>query len=235
MLSKHCVSAKAFVLFWVIVFSAGCATAPKPVVPLVPGKEAETVQSPIAISVKNSGKSMGGRGYLIFKRPDRFHLAILSPFGLTLFEVFSEGERITCIVPSKNTAYSGTVAELPDRDGLRNWAMMRWAVDRPPPDGPVPGSRFHITPDGRKELVYYDGQGLLVRKVTEDGDQVVYRNYRNVNGVAFPDSIEIGNWRGDLVTITFDEPDVNEPVEASALTPNLEGVTVLPFTAFQGF
>ncbi|KAF0219588.1 MAG: hypothetical protein FD174_1843 [Geobacteraceae bacterium] len=226
---------KTCILISVIILAAGCATVPKPELLPTPGKEVETLQSPIVISVKTPERSMGGRGYLIFKHPDRFHLVILSPFGLTLFEVFSDGERITCAVPSKNTAYSGLVSELPDRGGMKSWGMMQWAVARPKVLGPVTGSRESVTPDGRKELVYFDEQGLLQRKVTEDGDQVVYLDYQSINGVAFPGTIELSNWRGDTVKITFDEPEINEPVEDSALAPDLDGMTVLPFTAFQGF
>lgn len=226
---------KTCIIITVISLAAGCATVPKPVLPPTPGKEVETLQSPIVISVKTPEKSTGGRGYLIFKHPDRFHLVILSPFGLTLFEVFSDGERITCIIPSKNSAYSGLISELPDRGGLRSWGMMRWVVARPKFFGPVTGSRESMTPDGRKELVYFDEQGFLQRKVTEDGDQVVYGDYRNVNGVAFPGTIELSDWRGNTVKITFDEPEVNEPVEDAALTPDMDGIAVLPFTEFKGF
>lgn len=226
---------KTFIVLFPLALAAGCATAPRPVATVVPGKEVETLQSPITISVKTAEKGMGGRGYLIFRRPDRFHLVLFSPFGLTLFEVFSDGDRLTCLIPSKNTAYSGLLSELPEQGGLRSWGMMRWAVERPRVTGPVTGSRECETADGRRELVYFGDQGLLQRKVTEDGDQVVYRDYRNINGVAFPFSIELSNWRGETVQITFDEPEVNTPVEDAALTPVLEGITVLPFSAFQGF
>jgi hypothetical protein len=213
----------------------GCAAAPRqPLTGLIPGKEVETLQSSISVSVKTPERSMGGHGFLIFKRPDRFHLAVLSPFGLTLVDIYSDGDRFTCVIPARQTAYSGRVSELPDRDGLKAWAMMRWVVERTP----VAGSalqRENVNGAGVRERLYYDGQGLLERKETEEGDRVVYRDYRNVDGVAVSESIELTNSRDDTVRVVFDEPEVNRPVEEEALSPHLEGIKVLPFTEFHGF
>lgn len=228
-------SVSRFFISVAILFFAGCATIQKPLSGVVPGREAETLQSSISISVKTADRSTGGRGYLIFKQPDRFHLAVLSPFGLTLLEVFSDSERFTCLIPSKQTAYSGLLSELPDRGGLKSLAMMKWVVERPPLTGPSSDAMEIAMADGRRERIYFDRNGLMQRKVTEDGDEVVYKDYQNVNGVAFPASIELGNRRGDTVRIVFDEPEINQAVEDAALTPNLQGITVLPLTDFKGF
>jgi YD repeat-containing protein len=213
---------------------AGCASLPKPLTGLEPGKEVETLQSSVSIAIKTAATSRGGRGYLLFKRPDRFHLAVLSPFGAPLLEVFSDGERFTCLVPAKKTAYSGPIAALPDREGLKAWAMMRWVVERTPVAGPAL-SRENVNRSGRRETLQYDEQGLLQRKVTEEGDQAVYRDYRNVNGVAFPAEIELSDLAGNVVKINFDEPEVNKPLDDAALTPDLAGMKVLPFAEFTGF
>ena len=224
----------ALLMGTVFLFS-GCAAHPRqPLTGLVPGKEVETLQAAIFISVKTPERSMGGRGFLIFKRPDRFHLAILSPFGLTLVDIYSDGDRFTCVIPSRQTAYSGRIAELPDRDGLKAWAMMRWVVERTPVAGPAL-ERENVNGAGVRERLYYDSQGLLERKETAEGDRVAYRDYRNVEGVAVPESIEISDSRDDAVRVVFEEPEVNRPVEDAALTPHLEGIKVLPFTDFRGF
>ena len=213
---------------------AACATAPKPASLPGPGKEVETLQSPVSIAVKSGGKSIGGRGYLVYRRPGRFHLVLLSPFGLTLFEVFTNGDRITCLIPSRDTAYTGSMAELPERSALKSWALMRWVAERPPAVDVVPGTRNCISPDGRRELVTYDDRGLVLTKEDEEGNRVTYRDYAGVNGVALPTTVELSDRRGNSVRIVFDEPEVNGPVEESALTPRLEGLTVLPLGAFQG-
>ena len=218
-----------------LLLLAGCAAPPKPTLTgLVPGRELDTLHSAVTISVKSADRSMGGRGFLVFKRPDRFHLAVLSPFGPTLADIYSDGEQFTCVIPARQTAYNGRIGELPDRDGLKAWAMMRWVVERPPPSGPGT-MREHVNGSGTRERLFYDEQGLLVRKETEDGDRVAYLDYRNVDGIALSETIELGNLKGDTVTIFFDDPEVNKPVEEGVLKPNLEGMTVLPFSSFKGF
>jgi hypothetical protein len=214
---------------------SACATAPKPAPSVKPGKAVETLSSEVSLSVKSGDKSIGGRGYLIFKRPDRFHLAVLSPFGTTMMDVFVAEDRITCLIPSKQTAYRGRISELPDRNALKGWGMMRWVVDTPPAEeGVRAGTREYLAADGRKELLSYDDRGLLVSKSNEDGDRVTYGEYHDRNGVAFPASIEMVNRQGDTVKIVFDEPEVNQPVEEAALNPVLEGVEVRPLADFRG-
>jgi hypothetical protein len=219
----------------ILVCLSACATVPKPVASVKPGNEIETLQSPVALSVKAGGKSIGGRGYLVFKRPDRFHLAVLSPFGTTLMDVFVSDDRMTCLVPSKQTAYQGRISQLPDRNALRGWGMMRWVVDTPPaPEGTGAGTREYRAADGRTDFLTYDDRGLLIGKSNEGGDRVVYGEYHDLNGVAFPSSIEMSNNQGDMVRIVFDEPEINKPLEEAALNPQLEGVDVLPLTEFKG-
>jgi outer membrane biogenesis lipoprotein LolB len=225
----------AAILFLAAVLPlAGCATLPKPQACILPGKELQTLQSSVSIAVKTGEKSTGGRGYLVYQRPDRFHLLLLSPFGQSLFEVFMIGDRITCLVPSKDAAYTGLVSELPDANPLKNWGLMRWATERPPAEEFRSGVRECKGPDGHRQLVTYDKQGLVTEKENEEGDRVLYGDYEAVNGVALPKTVELLNRRGDEVRIVFDELEVNQPVEATSFAPNLEGLTVLPLAAFQG-
>lgn len=216
-----------------VLLLAGCATVPKQTC-ILPGKELETLQSSISITVKTGEKSTGGRGYLVYQRPDRFHLLLLSPFGQSLFELYMIGDRITCLVPSKDTAYTGLVSELPDANLLKSWGLMRWATERPSADEFRSGVRECKGPDGYRQLVTYDKQGLVTEKENEEGDRVLYGDYESVNGVALPKTVELFNRRGDEVRIVFDEFEVNQPVEPASFTPNLEGMTVLPLTSFQG-
>ena len=216
-----------------LLLLAACATAPKPVGCPLPGKEVETLQSPVTISVKAGGQSMGGRGFLIYRRPDRFHLVFLSPFGTTLFELFTEGERLTCIIPSKDKVYSGLATELPPDNPLKSWSLMRWVAELPPAAGPVPGTIPCRTADGRDELISYDRQGLIKKKETPQGDQVFYSDYTEVNGVAVPGTVELHDHNGYRVRIAFEEPEVNLPLDESLLTPDLKGVTPLPLDSFR--
>jgi hypothetical protein len=214
---------------------AACATVPQPLPSAKPGVQVETLQSEVSLSVHSGDKNIGGRGYLVFKQPDRFHLAVFSPFGFTLMDLFVANDRITCLIPAKQTAYQGLISDIPDGNALKGWGMMRWVVDTPPASEDNRSvTRNYISPDGRKEILCYDDRGLLTSKSNEDGDRVVYRDYHDRNGVSFPSSIEISNAKGDSVKIVFDEPEINQPVEDGVLNPALDGVDVLPLTAFRG-
>jgi len=121
-------------VFLLVLLIAGCVTGPKPQLMVEPGKGVETLQSPVAITITAGGTSRSVRGFLIFKRPDRFHMAVLGPFGITLLEVYSEGDRLTCLIPSKDLACSGLLAELPEGGGLKSWQIMKWVVEEGPVD-----------------------------------------------------------------------------------------------------
>jgi len=235
-LSHLRISARKFLLAAVLSLAlTACASVPKPEPPpsFRPIGSVETLQSEVSLSVKSGDRSMGGRGFLVFKRPDRFHLAVLSPFGFTLMDVFVSDDLITCLIPSKQTAYRGRVSELPERNALRGWGMMRWVVDTPPAaDGA--GDREYLTPDGKREILRYDERGLLTGKINEQGDRVAYLDYRDRNGVSFPGVVEMSNPRGDMVRIVFDEPEINQPVEEAALAPSLDGVDIRPLAEFRG-
>ncbi|WP_243373291.1 lipoprotein insertase outer membrane protein LolB [Geotalea sp. SG265] len=217
-----------------MILVTACATVPRPAAIPAPGKEIETVQSPVSVTVKTAKRSIGGRGFLVFRHPDQFHMAILSPFGFTVMEMYSDGERLTCIIPSKDVAYQGLLSDLPEQGGLKNWGLIKWVVERPPVAGPSLGAREIVMADGRREQIFFDSHGLVQRKVTEDGDEALYKGYRDVNGVAFPETIEMINRNGDRILIAFDEPEVNQPVEEAALKPKLDNVTVLPISEFRG-
>jgi hypothetical protein len=237
MIAKKSLSlAQKFFLIPALLLSlSACATAPKPLPSASPGKQVETLQSEVSLSVRSGDKSIGGRGYLVFKQPDRFHLAVFSPFGFTLMDLFVNDQQLTCLIPAKQVAYQGLISDIPDGNTLKGWGMMRWVVETPPAsDDNRSVTRNQITPDGRKEILCYDDRGLLASKSNEEGDRVVYRDYHDRNGVAFPSSIEISNAKGDSVRIVFDEPEINQPVEDVVLNPALEGVNVLPLTAFRG-
>lgn len=226
-----------FALTIATVFTlSACATTPKPApIPSTAPKGAvQTLQSEVTLSLKSAGKSIGGRGYLAFRQPDRFHLVVLSPFGTTVMEIYVSGDRITCLVPSRQTAYQGNLSELPDRNALRAWGLVHWVVDQPPTDSAVPGTHEYLTSDGKREILSFDERGLMTGKINADGDRVAYSEYHDRNGVAFPSTIVMANSRGDTVKMLFSEPDINAPLDDAVLTPDLEGMETLPLSEFKG-
>jgi len=223
---------RMFLLLLMGVTLFGCATAKTPLTGLVPGRDLETVQSAVTLSAVSGEHSTAGRGYLIFKAPALFHLAILSPFGQTVLEAFSDNDRFTCVVPSKQTAYAGFLSDLPDNSVLKSLDLLKWVMAPAPLPVPVPAAKQKFAHSGVS--YYFDEIGMLERKVSQEGDEVVYEGYRTLGGIAFPDSIVIRNRYGATVRIVFDEPQVNAPVEGSDLTPDLSGMTVLPLAEFKG-
>jgi hypothetical protein len=217
------------------LLTAGCASIPIEQPPYRAGATLETLTAAVTISVKAPQGSTGGRGYMVFQRPDRFHLVILTPFGTTAVETFSADDRLTILIPSRGEAYSGTFDELPAESPLRGWRMIRlMAVDEPLYD-PVKRGAVEKSDSSAGEITsYYDGAGLLERKAFSGGEEVFFRNYRSEKGVPFPGTIEFTDRNGSRVKVAFDEPEINGPLDEAALVPNLKGIALLPLSSLKG-
>ena len=214
---------------------SGCATKPLSPLLFTPGAVVESVQSEVSLSFTSPLGSGGGHGYLIFKKPDRSHLVVLTPFGTTAMEAFSSGDRLTIVIPSKEIAYSGSFDEIPARAGLQGWKAMRWIVEGEPAGSGEPnGEVIRVNREGRRETVWYNADGMVARKLTEDGEEAIYRDYRSSDGVPFPWAIEYQDKRWSSLKIGFDEPELNKPVAESALLPRLDGITVLSIKRLGG-
>ncbi|WP_224982233.1 outer membrane lipoprotein LolB [Geomonas agri] len=222
-----------FLLLLLLIFTAtltGCATAKKPLTGLVPGRAISTLQSSVSLSASSGEHSSAGRGYLVYQAPDLYHLLILSPFGQTMLEAFGESDRFTCVIPSKQVAFTGLLSELPEQSSLKSLQLFRWVMA--PPPLPLPGPLKQKV-DVAGTTYYFDEVGMLERKVAPSGDQVRYQDYQSVDGVPFPETIEIRSAAGGEVRIVFDEPQLNAPLDASTLKPELSGMAVYPLTEFR--
>lgn len=221
------------VVFVFLVLFSGCATTPPVMLEYRSGSVVDTLASSVSLSIHASDYSMGGNGYMVFRRPDRLHLVVLSPFGTTMMEAFVVGERITLVYPSQMTAYSGRFDELPDKGGLQGWSMMRWVMDADP-DGNrlLNGDIERVGKLGFTEKVTFEN-GLVTSKTSPRGDQVYYGKYSVVNGVPLAAQVEMRNAREDRVRLTLDEPEVNTPLDDSVFIPRLDGMTVYPLAAIR--
>ncbi|GFO63332.1 outer membrane lipoprotein LolB [Geomonas paludis] len=209
---------------------SGCATVKKPLTGLVPGRSITTLQSSVSLSATSGERSSAGRGYLVYQAPDLYHLLILSPFGQTMLEAFGEDDRFTCVIPSKQVAFTGLLSELPQQSSLKSLQLFRWVMA--PSPLPLPGPlKEKVEVAGT--TYYFDEIGMLERKVAPSGDQVRYQGYQSLDGVPFPETIEIRSAAGGEVRIVFDEPQLNAPVEASTLKPELSGMAVYPLSEFR--
>lgn len=224
---------KYIVLLLLLCISA-CATVPTPLLDYRPGAVVETLSSGVSFSVHTSDRSMGGHGYLVYRRPDQLRLVVLTPFGTTLFEAFVLGERITLVYPSQTTAFTGRIEELPDKGGLQGWRMMRWIMDMDTPgESRTSGTVERVSRQGFMEKATFEN-GLITAKSSPRGEQVFYSKYAVINGVPLPAEIEMRDAREDRIRFTLDEPEINTPLDENAFLPRLDGMSILPLSAIQG-
>ncbi|SNB47651.1 outer membrane lipoprotein LolB [Geobacter sp. DSM 9736] len=219
----------------ILLLLAGCATVPKAPQFFRPGVQLETLTAAVSVSVKTPTGGTGGNGYLAYRKPDRLRLVMLTPFGTTALEFCTEGDRATLAIPSKDVAYVGAVADLPEGNGMQVWRLMSWAVEADPLYDPaLPGTVARSDAGGGRYLAYYGDDGLLERKVTEEGDTVHYRDYQSIDGAPLPSVMEFSDTRGVRVKVTLKEPEINQPLEDAAFSPHLEGLSITPLSQFRG-
>jgi len=217
-----------------LLMLTACATVTTPHIDYRPGAVLETLSSAVSLSIHTTDGSLGGSGYLVYRRPDQLHMVVLSPFGTTMMEVFALGDRITLIYPSQSKAYVGRFDELPDKGGLQGWRLMRWVMDSDPREGePLSVTVERSSKLGFSEKVTYKN-GLVTSKVSDSGDHVHYSKYSAVNGIPVAAELDIRNGRDDRIRITLDEPEVNTTLEDAVFAPHLDGLTVIPLSAIQG-
>lgn len=217
-----------------LLLLTSCATVTTPPVDYRPGAVVETLSSAVSLSIRTSDSSLGGGGYLVYRRPDQLHLVVLSPFGTTMMEAFAIGDRITLLYPSRSTAYVGRFDELPEKGGLQGWRLMRWVMDADPhEDHRFGGTVARVNKLGFAEKVTYEN-GLVTSKESAAGDRVRYGRYAAVGGVPVAAELDLRNGRDDRIRITLDEPEINTPLEDAVFAPHLDGMTVLPLSAIQG-
>lgn len=223
----HYLSRIVFLLLMLLaLLFSGCAAVKKPLVGIVPGKGIETLQSAVSLSAVSGEHSTAGRGYLAFRAPAQFQLALVSPFGQTVLEAYSDTDRFTCLLPGRQVAYTGYLQELPEGSVLKSMDLLRWVMAPAPFVLPAPERGDKVVLSGVR--YYVDEVGMVERKVNEEGDEVVYQDYQVVEGIPFPGTVVIRSRFGATVRITFDEPQINQPVDSSVFTPDLTGMVVLP-------
>lgn len=224
---------RLFLLLLLLAMIPGCASVPVQN-RAVHGVAIETLQGSVNVSLSSPAGQTSGNGVLFYKRPDSFRLSILAPFGQVVFDIIVAGERVTCLDQSRKTAWQGTIGDLPPSLGTRVWPLLQWAVE--PPQLPGPSfERIFTRADGTTEKLYYDPAGFVQRKVNSSGDEIFFSDYRTAGDLAMPNRIEINASEGSRLVLTFDDPELNRPIEDGVLNPKLEGYEILPLAGFRGF
>jgi outer membrane lipoprotein-sorting protein len=216
-----------------LLLPCGCASAPKPSLTYLPGAVVDTLSATASLSISKGEQGMAGNGYLLYQRPDRMRMVILSPFGTTMMEAIVSGKRITIISNSKGEAFSGNLEELPRKGQGEIWRNARWVMDTDPPGSFVgDGSLERVNSMGDREQVTFEN-GLVVSKSLANGDMVRYRDYLLVNGVPLATEIIMNSHDGGRFRIRVTEPEVNAELAADAFIAHLDGLKLYPLSALQ--
>lgn len=222
-------------LIILVVFLSSCATKqPLPENPVVPGRVVETISSTVTLSLRTAEKNMAGRGVMVYRRPDRMRLILLSPFGTTVMEAQLSGDRLTLAYPANGVAYQGQINELPAANGQRGFAMLRWVLESDVPSGaPATGEiERQAIRGGIERITLHDG--LVVEKNLQSGERVRYRNYTAIAGVRLALELVMESTEGDRIRLTLEEPEVNTHLEDQMFEVPLQGLRLLPLSALKG-
>ena len=234
MINRMALIVRALLVALFLAVTAGCVSAPRPVLDFTPGAVVATLSSPVSMSIQAADRGMAGHGYLIFRRPGQARMVILSPFGTTIMEAIVSSDRITLLYPGQMTAYSGRLGELPDKGGLQGWRLMQWVMDAEPPGDPSRnGTVERMGKQGFNEKLTFEN-GLVVAKESQQGDRVYYEKYVVINGVPLATEVDMRNARDDRVSLKLDEPEINTPLDDDVFQPKLDGYTILPLSALAG-
>ncbi|MGD0586506.1 MAG: lipoprotein insertase outer membrane protein LolB [Oryzomonas sp.] len=222
-------------LLLALALVSGCA-AFTPKQPLVyrPGVQVDTLSAAVSLSIKKGKQGMGANGFLLYRRPDRMRVVILSPFGTTMMETVVAGEQVTIVDNSKGVAFSGLLAELPEQANGDTVRQARWVMDVPIPGSSLrDGSVERTNNMGQKERVTFEN-GLVVAKSLPNGDEARYNDYVTVNGVPLATEVVIHSHNGNRFRIGISEPEVNTELSPEAFTPHLDSLTIYPLSVLQG-
>ncbi|QEM68423.1 outer membrane lipoprotein LolB [Geobacter sp. FeAm09] len=226
-----------FLLFLMAALSqvAGCALfTPKPPLEYRPGVQVDTLSAAVSLSVTKGEQGMGANGFMLYQRPDRMRMVVLSPFGTTLMETVVAGDQVTVVDNSKGMAFRGALAELPQQREGDTWRQARWVMEVPAPGSSLrDGSLERTGSMGLKERVTFEN-GLVVAKSLANGDEAHYNDYEVVNGVPLATEIIMYSHDGGRFRIKITEPEVNTELSPEAFTLHLDNLTVYPLSALQG-
>ncbi len=226
---------RALLALLLLLTLSACATTPAqnqpgPVHPVA----IDTLQGAVNISLFSAAGQMSGNGVMFYQRPESFRLTILAPFGQSILDIVVNGEQVVCIIESRKKAWQGTVRDLPEQLGMKVWPLLKWVVEPPYPAGPSLERSF-TRADGTVEKVHYDAAGFVQKKINAVGDEVAYSDYRIADRIAVPNVIEIKTVAGSRLKLTFDEPEINRPIDSDILSPQLDRYEILPLADFRGF
>jgi len=218
----------------VTLLTFGCASTQTAELIYHPEAVLNTFSAAASLSISKGDQGMGSNGYLLYHRPDRMRLVVLSPFGTTLMELYVNGDSITIVDTSLGTAFSGLLEDLPRTGDGAAWRHVRWILEMDRPENMVrAGELERVSRSGIKERITVEN-GLIVSKVRSNGDMVRYNDYIVVNGVPLASEIIVDSHDGGRFRVKLSEPEVNAALDPEAFVPKLDGLRIYPLTVLRG-
>lgn len=215
-------------LIYLIVVS-GC-TAVRPVLEYNDDATIKSLSTNLNISVVKADMGFSGNGVLAYRRPDQLHLVMLSPFGTTILEIFSENDQITVIYPNESTAYVGKYTDLPKGGFLKAWRVLQWVLDAAPSSMKgFNGIKHIVHPSGSSEQITFK-DGLVVSKKTSTGEEVYYYDYTLFSGIPLAAKIDLHFKDDERIRLFLDDSEINTHIEDRVFIPKLQGIRVLPLS-----
>jgi len=232
----------------VVVFLAGCASAPppRPALPTDPAARLAAVRAGedhvrslrarFDSVTRLPGGDRSATGVLLVDKPDRFRLRLMLPFGITVFDYLNVGERSWIALPLADAAQrsrAGAFAPF-SRDDLGQ-AFLRGAYAFPGQCGAAagPGDDVSVTcrVDGAVRRTLRIGAHGIAEEASYDGGEVRlrvrYADYRPVGGLALPFRITLDYpQRQQTVDITITHYEVNPSLSDGLFQPLPDSVSV---------
>lgn len=228
---------QAFALIFLLLCCAGCAARKLPVtdgVTLQPTAQVDTLSATVSMSLRTAEKNLAGRGALVFQRPDRLRLVLLSPFGTTVMDTLVEGDRLSVVYPGSGVVFQGRFNELPPGNGQQGLALLRWVMDSDlPATAPRQGEYRRVGERGAQETLLIR-DGVVVEKSLASGERVRYRNHAVLSGALLPQELLLEAASGERIRLTLEESEVNQPLELEAFQQRLQGLRLLPLSELKG-
>ena len=225
--------------FWfmalLILCIAGCSTdrlQQRAVSPdgVALGTRFDSLASDLTLAYRTPEKNLAGRGMLVYQRPDRMHLVILSPLGTKIMGALVEGNQLTLVYPVDRVAFKGTISQLPQAAGQQAWGLLQWVMDMELPSGTAADAvLIRLTERGTEETLVVK-HGLLIEKRTSSGDRVRYGEFRQIQGQQLATELQIETRDGDRLKLGFVDPELNLELGSNSFEAGVGGMRLLPLS-----
>jgi outer membrane biogenesis lipoprotein LolB len=228
---------------WAALLLAACATTAPPGPPLPDGPDARlaavraredqvrTLRARFASLARLPDTERSADGVLLIAKPDRFRLRLMLPFGFTVFDYLTVGERTWTALPLADASQRDRAGEFApfSRDDLGQ-AFLRgpYAFPGQCDAAPAPGDQVWVSCRDGAELrrtLLIDRNGIVEETSYEAGAPrlvIRYADYRAVGATSLPFRITLDyGQRQQSVDITIHSYEVN-PRLADALFQPLQ-------------